>query len=198
MSTLLIKIIEKETDFDHFYEFIHDETHLKTWINQAIYPRSFANDIIIQSLLDLDHRKHDNAIRELAQKIKNININLQFSSSNDKFSEIEKKAEIESYYEETNVSKLIDKYDQFFGLIGDIRVYTKIKEHVDILEFGRLTLNNINIFNEALTEFIKIEKIPFNNNLNVFFEPTELNSSAILREQMKKRIMKIITEKMFL
>jgi len=216
-SQLINQIIEIETDFDHFYQFVKHDSDFKIWINETLHPKLYANDILVKILTEGKQRKLP-FITDLIKNYKGplVNITLSPTNSYQNYAEIEQKASREEFFKGEYYDKLCYYYKEFFGEISDDQTLKKIEEKIDLAEFGNLTLTNINIFQEASAEFINNEmKNVVSNMFNSQSQESddlerleallesendddELISSIILRLKMKERISRKISDRIFL
>lgn len=202
------QIVEKETDIEHFLNYIENDGPFSTWIYETIFPKLYANDILVKILSEAK-QNHNQLITELIKRINGplVTISNASLSSNQYFFEIERKAKNEHFFEGVNYIKLNEYYSHFFGGAIETKIMTEVEKELNIQEFGILTLSNINLFQEALTEFIssdlertivhiyetKEDKFPQNKTqqtrlpLEDLFEP-EWMSSKEYREKLKSRI----------
>ena len=202
------QIVEKETDFEHFLNFIEKDGPFSTWIYETIFPKLYANDILVKILSDAKQNHHQ-LITELIKRINGplVTISNASLSSNQYFFEIERKEKNEYFFEGVNYIKLNGYYSSFFGEKTETKILTEIEKELNIQEFGILTLSNINLFQEALTELISSDlertighmyethedKFPQKKTqqtrlpLEDLFEP-EWMSSKENREKLKSRI----------
>lgn len=188
-------IINQETSFDVFYQSIvekDDDSFIK-WIITQTNPQSYALNILPQLLTTPRTRRAIERIL-LKTKVPLLQLSINYADSDRKFKNIE-----EACLVATDLSlqtMLIENYRVFFGQPRDKQIILKIKEQIDLEEFENLTLSNINILHEILTEFISIKsRDDFNNLFNIEDDDdTNTISSSIRRETLRKRIMKTILE----
>jgi hypothetical protein len=171
-SKNIARIINEETNFDKFYEFVinNEDKSLKNWIDNKVQPKLQAMDMIkiLSEVEDLPKLMRGCGFKSRGKSLFNslFNLNLNYQDSNQKYTLIETEYEYEN-----KKDQLIEAYNEFFLSKENINsIISKIEEEVDLDEFGLTALNNLNIFSEVLPQFANLK-------FRELFESVYLNES---------------------
>lgn len=189
-SKIISNIIHQETSFDDFYDSIPDNDDgriLKNWMLSQIDPKLQFRDVLAALSKDKDAIK---SIKHLMrrQKIVPFNVNISYQESNTKFKIIESTVKM------AKKEKLLETaYINFFDNQTKVdKIISEIEEEIDIQEYGRLLLSNINIVYEVLPQLISR---PLRQNMkSIVVDHPNVESSRILnsrkyREILDKKVM---------
>jgi len=189
-SKRISNIIHQETNFDNFFESIPDDEDgkiLKKWISSQVDPKLIFRDVLTALS---DDNKAIKSLKRLMRRnnIVPFNVNVTYQESNKKFEIIESTAKM------ANKEKLLKtEYINFFDNHGLIdKILYKIEREMDIPEYGRLLLSNINLVDEVLPQLISLS-LRQNVTRMVFelpeIEQTEKLNSRMYRDKLDKEVM---------
>jgi hypothetical protein len=158
-SKIITQIINEETSFDKFYEFVlnNEDKSLKNWIDNKVQPKFQVMDMIkiLSEVEDLPKLMRGCGFKSRGKSLFNslFNLNINYQDSNQKYTLIETE-----YEHENKKDQLIEAYNEFFLSKRNINsIISKIEEEVDLNEFGLTALNNLNIFSEVLPQFANLK-----------------------------------------